>query len=520
MLPLDYITAHARTDPDRVAVINNGKAISYAAFRADIASVTAQVGARPNGPNRLLGILMDTDYAEFVALLAAHGAGWATIVMPRDIPERLAQTQARLQCLLTTADGAIAYASFVGGHCSVLPVALTPGASAPCGESQLMACPLAPDDLMHVRMTSGTTGGYKKIPVTRTQFERWADATAELYARRGPTRYLSLTPPHLGLGLIKAVTVWRLGGTVIFDDRDDGFAAIDANRPDEFVATPYFLYRWLKHLDQSRKVPEQHLYLRVDGAKMSRKLHDDLRARVKCSLECGYGSAELGVVAFAGPADASERWLDRFRAAPWARIEVVDRYDQPVPEGTSGLVRCKTRFMPEGYLDDVGLSAQLFRNGWYYSGDRGRLVKGGLLELEGRDGDLLNLSGYKVYCPAVEQDLLSLPGIIDAAAFATLNAGGVEELGIALVISDSDRAEAVASAKARAVESIRIGLERVNFMVIQKIPRNDMGKVMRRLLSTAYRERHRTLKPARDTRGQQDSMALPASEPRAATDPS
>ena len=494
MLPLESIAERARTQPDRVAVINNGQAIGYAAFQADIDAAIAQIDTHLHGRTGLLGILMDTEYAEFVSLLAAHWSGWATVVIPIRSLDRLAHIQARLQCLLTSGTGAQVPPDAVGGHCSIVPLTLTPGASTASGTTRPATCPIAPQAIMHVRMTSGTTGNYKKIPVTRTQFERWADATADLYTHRGPTRYLSLTPPHLGLGLIKALTAWRLGGTVIFDGRSDGFGAIVANRPDEFVATPYFLYRWLKHLARSNDAPQQHLYLRVDGAKMSQKLHHDLKTRLDCSIECGYGSAELGVVAFASLEHGSESWLDRFRAAPWARIEVVDRYDRPVPDGISGIVRCKTRFMPEGYLDDVGLSAQLFRNGWYYSGDRGRLIEGDLLELEGRDGDLLNLSGYKVYCPGVEQDFLALPGVLDAAAFATLNPQGIEELGIALVVTDNERREALEKAKAYAAEQITIGLERVNFILLQKIPRNDMGKVMRRLLTATYHERQQTLK--------------------------
>jgi acyl-CoA synthetase (AMP-forming)/AMP-acid ligase II len=481
-LPLELIGERALATPDHTAVICDGRTISYAAFVADIVHVADQIRAASGERRGLAGVMMASNYAQFVALNAAHLVGCASIALPVNTPARLQASRERLDLLVTDQE---IPPSGKRRH-QVVPVRLDDSARAAHG--QTLACPLADAELMHVRMTSGTTGGYKKIGVTRRQFEDWAQATTALYENRGPSRYLSLTPPHLGLGLIKALSVWVLGGTVIFDDRGNGFDAIAANEPEEFVATPYFVYRWLKDLDERGLNPPRHLHIRLDGAKVSRTLWRDLSARVACDLECGYGSAELGVVAFADLGASGDTWLDRFRTAPWAEIEMVDRFDQPVPTGQTGILRARTGFMPEGYLDDVNLSARQFRNGWYYSGDRGRMLEGGLFELEGREGDLLNLSGYKVYCPNIEHEIQTIEGIDDAAAYAILNEAGIEELGIALVCNPRvhDRKPVIEAAKQRAQRSITVGLERVSFVFVNTIPRNDMGKVMRRQLSAAH----------------------------------
>ncbi len=60
---------------------------------------------------------------------------------------------------------------------------------------------------------------------------------------------------------------------------------------------------------------------------------------------------------------------------------MVDEADRPLPPGATGRVRVRTEEMVQGYLDDEGLTAAFFRDGWFYPGDLGALGAAGRLTL-------------------------------------------------------------------------------------------------------------------------------------------
>ena len=73
------------------------------------------------------------------------------------------------------------------------------------------------------------------------------------------------------------------------------------------------------------------------------------------------------------------------------------------------------------YLDDPALSQIAFRDGCFYTGDTGHLMKDGMLVVTGREKDVLNLGGDKVRPQAIEDVLTAFEGISQAAAFTMPN---------------------------------------------------------------------------------------------------
>lgn len=70
---------------------------------------------------------------------------------------------------------------------------------------------------------------------------------------------------------------------------------------------------------------------------------------------------------------------------PGVTVEIVDKESQPQPDGMAGRIRVKSPGAADGYLFEPGNARSLFRNGWFYPGDFGRVDGPGKLRLLGRD---------------------------------------------------------------------------------------------------------------------------------------
>ncbi len=128
-------------------------------------------------------------------------------------------------------------------------------------------------------------------------------------------------------------------------------------------------------------------------------------------------------------------------------------------------------YLSSGPDDDVsGL-----RDGWFYPGDMGSVSTDGLVMLEGRVNDVMNIGGNKFAPQAIEALALGCAGIHDAAAFSVPDKYGVETPWIAVVRGASYKpGELLGAIKGRWPL-----LARLQVAVTREIPRNHMGKIDR-----------------------------------------
>jgi acyl-CoA synthetase (AMP-forming)/AMP-acid ligase II len=78
-------------------------------------------------------------------------------------------------------------------------------------------------------------------------------------------------------------------------------------------------------------------------------------------------------------------------------------------------------------------NAAAFRDGWFRTGDRGRVSDDGYVRLEGRIKELINRGGEKISPHEVEDALLTHPAVIEAVAFALPDEKYGEQVGIAVI---------------------------------------------------------------------------------------
>ena len=133
----------------------------------------------------------------------------------------------------------------------------------------------------------------------------------------------------------------------------------------------------------------------------------------------GYGMTEAGPVLSYNPqVGPAQGRLGSAVRSPAASC----RSSRRRPAGRSaparvGEIRVRGPHVMAGYRNRPALTAESLRDGWFHTGDLGRLDADGYLYIRGRRSDVINVGGYNVYPREVEQLLLEHPEVAEAAVF-------------------------------------------------------------------------------------------------------
>lgn len=95
-------------------------------------------------------------------------------------------------------------------------------------------------------------------------------------------------------------------------------------------------------------------------------------------------------------------------------VVIVDKDRKPLEDGEIGEVAVSGVFVTDGFWNDPAETAKAVDNGTVYTGDLGYMEEG-FLYLVGRQNDVVISGGFNVYPAEVEQALISIDGVLDAA---------------------------------------------------------------------------------------------------------
>jgi long-chain acyl-CoA synthetase len=126
------------------------------------------------------------------------------------------------------------------------------------------------------------------------------------------------------------------------------------------------------------------------------------------------------------------------RPAPWINIRLLDDEGRDTLKGEAGEIVLKSWVVMDGYYKDPSLTAEVLKDGWFYTGDLGRKDAEGMYYIIGRKRDMIKVSGQIVFSAEVEEAIHKHPlvrevGVIGAQdalrgetvkAFVVLKEGG------------------------------------------------------------------------------------------------
>jgi len=130
----------------------------------------------------------------------------------------------------------------------------------------------------------------------------------------------------------------------------------------------------------------------------------------------GYGATETSpLLTLTHVEDADRKMASAGKIVPRVRMKIIGRDGNEVQVGQIGEIIARGPQIMKGYFKDPKATAKKIKDGWYYTGDLGRLDEDGYLYVLGRADDMVITGGLNVYPSEVETVLLNHPKVQEAA---------------------------------------------------------------------------------------------------------
>jgi 2-furoate---CoA ligase len=335
--------------------------------------------------------------------------------------------------------------------------------------------------------TSGTTGRPKGVP--RSHRAEWAAGVAHVVQARyeAGESTLGAMPMYHTMGLRSLVSMMVVGGK---------FVAMPAFRPEpalelierEEVSSLYLvptafwsLAREDGFADAARSVTK----LAYAGAAMTSSLYEELAEALKPQVFINhYGSTEV----YTFTIDGRPGIFTRVRLV---RADADERVgpDEVVEPGETGevIASLDSEEAFAGYWERPDANEKALRDGWYFTGDLGVVGDDGGLEVAGRVDDMIITGGENVHPLEVEDALGRCPGVAEVAVAGVEHERWGQEVTAFVVGEDGAKPEQIEEwVKGDSGLSPYKRPKRV--VLVSEIPKNPVGKILRRKLSAGEYE--------------------------------
>ena len=344
--------------------------------------------------------------------------------------------------------------------------------------------PITRPSIQNVLMTSGTTGTPKGAQRRGGNVD--ASALGPLFAlphRRGARTHIAAPLFHAwGLSQLALAAVYAQSVRLRrhFDGRRT-VADLGHQRTEILIAVPVMLERILEAAPSGDSFVAGNLRMTAtSGSALSGSLSHRWMDAFGDNLHNFYGSTEVGHVAVASPADLRLAAGTAGRPVPGTTVRIVDDAGRDVADHATGRIVVRNGAHFDGY---TGGGSKLLIDGFMETGDLGSFDEHGLLHITGRVDDMIISGGENLFPAEVEEYLLTIQGIVDAAAVGLDDTEFGQVVGAAVVVDPG------ADVDLEAVRvKVRDGL--ANFkapkrlIVVDEIPRNATGKILRRKVTS------------------------------------
>ena len=172
---------------------------------------------------------------------------------------------------------------------------------------------------------------------------------------------------------------------------------------------------------------------------------------------------------------------------PGVSVRITDpETGTELPRGEIGMIEVKGPNVFKGYWQMPEKTAAEFRkDGFFITGDLGKIDERGYVFIVGRDKDLVITGGFNVYPIEVETEIDAMPGVIESAVVGLPHADfgeGVTAVVVAKKGADIDEKKVIGALENR-LAKFKLP-KRVLF--VNELPRNAMGKVQKAELRKTY----------------------------------
>lgn len=347
-----------------------------------------------------------------------------------------------------------------------------------------------PADLAAILYTSGTTGRSKGAMLSHGNLAHNA-RTLHAYWRFQPGDVLlHMLPTFHVHGLFVACHCVLLNGSAMFfESKFDATRAMQLlPRATVFMGVPTYYVRLLLDPAFGRDTCRNVRLFISGSAPLLKETFDEFKSRTGHTILERYGMTEGGMFT-SNPYQGERRGGTVGFPLPGTELRIVDAHDRPVKPGTVGGIQVRGGNVFVGYWGMPDKTKEEFTaDGFFRTGDMGRIDVDGYVTISGRSKDLVITGGLNVYPKEIEELIDALPGVVESAVIGLPHPDFGEA--VSAVVVRQKNAAGAALSEASIIASVKGEL--ANFKVpkwvylVDELPRNAMGKVQKNVLRQQY----------------------------------
>ncbi|ASP36294.1 malonyl-CoA synthase [Labrenzia sp. VG12] len=346
------------------------------------------------------------------------------------------------------------------------------------------------DDLAAFLYTSGTTGRSKGAMLTQKNLLSNAAVLADEWRFTDADVLLHALPIFHTHGLFVATNVSLVaGGAMLFLPKFDQDAMIDLMpRATTMMGVPTFYTRLLAD-DRFTQELTRGMRLFISGsAPLLAETHRDFEARTGHRILERYGMTETNMNT-SNPYEGERRAGTVGFPLPGVELKITDpETGAALPSETVGQIEVRGPNVFKGYWQmPEKTAAELRADGFFITGDLGKIDPDGYVHIVGRNKDLIISGGYNIYPKEIELVLDAQPGVLESAVIGVPHADFGETV-LGLVVPDgTEQPDLDAIMQATGASLARFKHPR-KLILVDELPRNTMGKVQKNVLRERFKD--------------------------------
>jgi len=278
-----------------------------------------------------------------------------------------------------------------------------------------------PGDIVDIAYTSGTTGRPKGIVLSHQTLMTAITVVANGLEQsdKDIVMHFALPVYHMfALLLVFLVPIYR-GSTIVMVPGlsiSELFKAIEKERGTIFHGVPS-IYSLAIDMAEGGEVKNDLSSLRLcfsAGAPLPVESAKRFKKYYGLDLVQGYGATEAPTTYSLSPLDGTSKLGSTGKLRPELEVKIVDENNKQLPPNQTGEIALKGCVM-NGYHNSPEATAEVVKDGWFYTGDIGRVDDDGHLFILGRKKDMIIVGGHNVYPVDIEDVLYQYPKVTEAA---------------------------------------------------------------------------------------------------------
>jgi len=430
---LTMLARSAERVPGRPALVFRGRALSYGALLAGAQALGQRLSSHGVGPGQRVALQMPNAPEFGVAYFGILMSG-ATVVPLNPLLKadevRYILQDSEVAAILSLPMGYPVLREARQGLGRGMPIILLGGdvdgreagdvAFAPEAAPALAPAvpPLDGNAVAVCLYTSGTTGRPKGALLThRNLLANLLDFNQVLQATETDVFLTVLPMFHAFAATVMFLGPIMLGATIVVEPRfvpDLVLKAVADHRVTLFSGVPT-MYAMLAAAPRPPLDLSSWRLCISGGAALPPPVLEAFEAKYGVPIYEGYGPTECSPVLTVNPPRGVRKIGSVGPAIPEVELGIVDDEDRPQPCGTVGEIVARGPNVMLGYLNRPTETAQALRNGWYHTGDLGRVDEDGYYTIVDRKTDLIIVGGLNVYPREIELVFAQHPAVAESA---------------------------------------------------------------------------------------------------------